>query len=56
MSISEAPSSIACLVSATLASVVWYPKGKPTTVHTVKSGYALCADATKSGGIHTDAV
>ena len=56
ISISEAPSSMACFVSATFTSVVSYPKGKPITVHMLSSGYASWADATKSGGIQTDAV
>ena len=39
MSISEAPSATACLVSAAFTSVVVAPSGKPTTVHTWTLGF-----------------
>src|SRR6478736_512830 len=57
ISTSCTPSTIASIVSATLASVAEYPKGKPTTVAT-----CICVGAkieatllTKGGGIQTAA-
>ena len=41
ISISFAPSSIACFASATLIEVVEYPRGKPITVHILTSLYLL---------------